>query len=303
MSAPTDIQKPLPPLGEFAIGWRDVERRDANGHVHFDQIPLTLEDALHPQLGDHVVRGTAHNRDCHFLWDVFRRSVAQDPSAVVYHNVGIYWEDDCLRHHAPDIAVVSGVQNPEHDRDGFHCAREGTRPRLLLEVTSPNTRDNDVVAKVGAYHRAKVPYYILVDAHELDHEPRTLRIIGYRYEAAAWSLMPLDDQGRLWLEEFGFWLGSKDGRVACFHKDGRALNDYVSLAAELEAIRAQTGEIEAQTARIEAQTASDIQACLKAEAQIARDIQARAEAEARVLVLEKKIRAAEEELRRLRGAR
>ena len=41
---------------------------------------------------------------------------------------------------------------------------EGAEPVLVVEVTSPRTRTNDLDAKVAYYHRAKVPFYLIADA-------------------------------------------------------------------------------------------------------------------------------------------
>ena len=38
---------------------------------------------------------------------------------------------------------------------------EGVRPRLIIEVSSPDSRVNDVVTKVDHYYRAGVPYYVI----------------------------------------------------------------------------------------------------------------------------------------------
>ena len=37
---------------EYPYGWRYVQRTAADGTVQIDQVPLTLEDVLHPREGD-----------------------------------------------------------------------------------------------------------------------------------------------------------------------------------------------------------------------------------------------------------
>ena len=37
------------------------------------------------------------------------------------------------------------------------------RPSLIIEVTSPKTRVNDVKTKVTQYAQAKVPHYVIAD--------------------------------------------------------------------------------------------------------------------------------------------
>ena len=63
---PSDLVK----LNPFPYGWRDVPVTKPDGEVDFEQVPLTLEDALHPELGDYVVSSHAHELDCKYLQDV-----------------------------------------------------------------------------------------------------------------------------------------------------------------------------------------------------------------------------------------
>ncbi len=52
----------LPPRNDpFRYGWRYVLRGTApNGQELWDQVPLTLDDVLHPEVGDFIVNSTAH---------------------------------------------------------------------------------------------------------------------------------------------------------------------------------------------------------------------------------------------------
>ena len=40
------------PVEEFAYGWRDIEWTAKNGEHMRERVPLTLEDILHPEVGD-----------------------------------------------------------------------------------------------------------------------------------------------------------------------------------------------------------------------------------------------------------
>src|SRR6516162_1114234 len=147
----------------FRYGWRYVPRTLADGRVEYDQVPLTLEDVLHPDYGD-VMPGTlAHEQDRFYLFGVGKKQTASDPTALVLHDVLVFWDIPGLRQHSPDISVIFGVRQPEKLRKSFDVAAEGVRPRMLIEVVSPNYRDNDVVTKVEHYHRARVPFYVIVD--------------------------------------------------------------------------------------------------------------------------------------------
>ena len=62
----------------------------------------------------------------------------------------------------PDDAVFLGVRR-RIAWSSFNVAEEGARPVLVAEVTSPETRSNDLGIKVDYYHRAGVPWYVIAD--------------------------------------------------------------------------------------------------------------------------------------------
>ncbi len=218
--------------GRWRYGFRYVPVKDARGRVvDHVQVPLTREDVLHPQEGDAIAESNAHGDDCNYLKNAFRAQLADDPSAVVFSDCGIYWGDPVLRHHSPDISVIFGVRDAQREWPSFHVAREGVRPALLIEITSPSTRSTDFRDKRPHYFRAQVPTYVIVDAREDDHR-RELEIIGYRRGATRFQRMPLNDEGRLWLEAVGLWLGSESGRVACYDVERRKIADYTELTED-----------------------------------------------------------------------
>ena len=51
---------------------------------------------------------------------------------------------------------------------------------MVVEVTSPDTRGNDLGPKRVFYHRAGVPLYVIADVEENDQE-RHVKIIGLRH--------------------------------------------------------------------------------------------------------------------------
>ena len=78
----------------------------------------------------------------------------------------------------------------------FNVAEEGARPVLIAEVTSPETRSNDLGIKKDYYHQAKVLWYVIADVtYEAGAERRIELFLyrrtrrGYRREAAddAWA--------------------------------------------------------------------------------------------------------------------
>ncbi len=59
-----------PPNDIFFYGWRFVEHR-VNGTTATARMPLTLEDVIHPQLGDYIVQSERHAIICNELWNRF----------------------------------------------------------------------------------------------------------------------------------------------------------------------------------------------------------------------------------------
>jgi hypothetical protein len=228
-----------------------------------------------------------------------------------------------LKHHSPDLAVIFGVKRRK-DWKTFHVKVEKVWPSLIIEVTSPKTRVNDVITKVGEYARARVPYYVIADANESE-EKRRLTLIAYRLQGKIYQPMELDDRGRVWLEPVQLWLGVKvhpetggDRLVLIDPVTDQEIGDYTAVsqerAAEAQA-RAQAeaqARAQAQRADAEAQARAQAEAQARAEAQRAEaeaqraeaeaqraeaeaqraeaEAQARAQAEARIFELEEKLR-------------
>src|SRR5262249_25165727 len=157
-------------------------------------VPLTLEDILHPQLGDHHVLTRSHILDCKYLQDVLAAWLAEDLAAVVLADTGIYWDIPKLRHHSPDIAVILGVKR-QKDWITFRVAKEGVRPVLIIEVTSPKTRSTDLEKKVQQYARAGVLHYVIADVEEGKGKPRRLKLLAYRLDGDIYRAVATDPQG------------------------------------------------------------------------------------------------------------
>jgi Uma2 family endonuclease len=266
------LKPPVPPtaVDPFRYGWRDVHRRRPDGTLEWEQIPLTLEDVLHPQEGDVILESTQHDRNVRYLADALSERLAATPGALVLRDCGVYWDVVELRHHSPDIAVILGLRSRRAEYASFQVAEEGVRPSLLIEHVSPSTRSNDVDTKVDHYHRARVPQYVIIDC---DDDDAPLRLIDYRWTPDSYREEPADAQGRVVLACVNLRLGVDGRRVVLFDEAGRELGDYEAVCSALRA------EVQARLAAEElAQT----------EAQMRR-------------LAEERLRSVEAELRRLRG--
>jgi hypothetical protein len=266
----------------YRFGWRMVRRMNEHGAEEWIQVPLTEEDLLHPEEEDFIVQSREHNADCLYLQSALLRRLADRPGTDVFHDIRIDWQVEGLRPHGPDVVVFEGATGPRVGRGAtFRVVDQAARPLLVIEVTSPSTRRNDLTVKVQEYHRAGVPFYALVDADE-DEESgeRRVSILGYRWTAEGYLFVPGDKAGRLWLEPVRLWLAGEHGRAAFYNEEGARIPTEV----ELDRI-AQEAEARAEEAALLAEEA----------------VRARQEAEARAAELTARLQAMEAELQRLRG--
>jgi colicin import membrane protein len=233
LHSPTDLNEPVDPKDRFAYGWRYVKTAGRNGAEKTVQVPLTLEDILHPQEEDFRVLSQPHWQDAMYLYGVFKAALAKKTGAYVLGDCRVAWDRQGKYAHGPDIAVVFNVR-AHQDWATFNVVKEKTKPALIVEVTSPSTRSTDLVNKVREYAEQGVPHYVIADAVERD-DFRILTLLDYHLspEIKGYYSMPLDEQGRIRLPEVKLWLGTEEGRLACYDKKGNRKGTY----AEVEQAR------------------------------------------------------------------
>jgi colicin import membrane protein len=274
------------PSDPFRYGWRYVKLDRPDGTFELRQEPLRLEDVLHPQEGDHVTHSDAHQRRRRYLCNVLEAQLAHDASAVVLDDVRVAWDVPDLKPHGPDIAVIIGVRQRQN-WSTFDVAREGVRPALIIEITSPETASIDRSNKLEEYDIAGVPLYVIVDTVVLRKRP-ILRLLGYTQTEDGYQVLPPNERGWLWLAPVQLWLGVAGNELVAYSATGSPLGDYQALAAAL-------AEESAARAVAEQERAGAEQAREAAE-------QAQVAAEQRAAAAEAQLRELEAELRRLRGA-
>ena len=199
----------------FRFGWRDVPHVDDDGVTRNANVPLTLEDTLYPELGDHIVEGPMHDVIRMYLAGVFRARLANDAEAIVLSDCGVYWDHLEHGHHCPDIAVITGLSQPKRvlAEDSYQVKKFQVFPRMLLEIVSRNLRKNDVEIKFQEYHDLKVPLYIIVDRVKSDLD---WKIVAYQYTPSHYLPLATDERGRFWIEFLGIWLGVENQKVVCY---------------------------------------------------------------------------------------
>jgi hypothetical protein len=255
----------------FRHGVRSVPRTLEGGTIVYDQIPLRQEDLLFPQEWDRHVITEGHRRDCQYLQAAFEQQVRGVAGSRVLGDLRVDWSHPEIQPLGPDVIVVTGART-WRDWATFNVVAEGAATPLIVEVTSPDTRNNDLVIKRDLYYRLGVACYAVVDRHER-RGGIEVSVTGWHRGESEFEELPRDSRGRIWLEPVQAWLGVEGDRAICYLADGTPIPDYAELADAL----------------------SD--AKLRADAEGKRaDSEARARAE-----LEQRLRDMEAEMRRLRG--
>jgi Uma2 family endonuclease len=216
-----EILSPRQEVDPYRYGWRYVHHPQPDGSTTVEQVPLTLEDVLHPEEGDHVTHSRDHERFRVYLVDVLERQIAGQPGAVVLNDVRVKWDVAGLRPHGPDIAVVFDVRE-QRNWSTFDVAEEGVRPALIIEITSPETRILDLYEKIEEYDQAGVPLYIIVDTYTR-RGTMSRRIWAYRHNGNGYMVLPPDERGWIWLDPISIWIGMRNNQVECYDQDGQMI--------------------------------------------------------------------------------
>ena len=250
---PPSKSPPPPESDPFRYGWRYVRVTRPDGSVALDQVPLTLEDVLHPEVGDIIVQSDPHDSDLGYLKDVFKAQVAEDRTAVVLSDCQVDFNIPGVKPLCPDVALFFGVRR-RIEWVSFNVAQEGARAALVVEETSPDTRVNDVVTKVDYYHRAGVPWYVIADVSYDEDGRRRIELILYRWRPEGYERIAADEHGRVRLEAVGLLLGlsrdPEDGfiRLACFDPaTGQEIGDYAAIRRALDASQGLLADAERRT--------------------------------------------------------
>jgi colicin import membrane protein len=274
MNPSLETKTPLSGVDDpFRYGWRYVHVTRPDGTRGTEQVPLSLEDTLHPEEGDFIVDNMAHHEDASYLYYVFQAHFASRPDVITVSDCRVDWQRGGVRPHGPDLAVIAGIPADLDRASGtIHIRDLGAQPLLVIEITSPDRPDNDLVIKVDHYYRAGVPFYAVVDGR-IDGNERHITLLGYKPGSRAYEPVATDERGWLWLETVKLWLAPEEGQVRCYDATGNRFEPYARTFTEHQ------------------------QAEKRAEAE-----KMRADAEkARAEALEQKNRELEAELRRLHG--
>ena len=209
------------------------------------------------------------------------------PDVAVIGNMLLYYEEGNNRASvAPDVFVVFGVE--DRPRPSYLLWVEGKAPDFVLEVASDSTWREDAGRKRDLYAQIGVAEYWRFDPTPDSHliQPP---LIGERLVAEGYVPIQVQDHGSQEWRGYSAMLGLEfqagSGQLDLFDPETRTvLLDYLGQETRLQSVetRLQSAEARAQSAETRLQSA-------EARAQLDRG---RAE---------KRIKALEEEIRRLQG--
>ncbi len=186
-------------------------------------------------------------------------------------NLTIYFSREQLKsrdYRGPDFFLVKDTE--KRPRPSWVIWEEdGQYPNVIIELLSPSTEAVDRGLKKTLYQdRFRTPEYFWFS-------PETLEFQGFRLVRAQYEGILPNEQGWLWSQELGLYLGIEGRHLRYFTVTG----DRVLTPEETAEAEAQRAEAEAQRAEAEAQRAEAEAQRAEAEAQRADLAEERAEAE------------------------
>lgn len=272
----------------FRLGTRHLKEVGPDGEERYRLVPLREEDLLFPQEEDRPVVNDRHVKNMLYLRGALDILLRDRPDAMVFSDHRIDFGVEGIEPLGPDVVVFDGMNRAWEARTGtFEVVAYSARPLLVIEMTSPDTRPNDLSPKVELYFEAKVPFYAIVDTGpRADWTPAVLR--GYRATPDGYTVVDRDEKGRLWLEPLSLWLVPDGQRVILCSADGERVPEWRETDAANKRANVRIEELETLTeeailARQEAEKAriQELRNRADAEKREADEVQKRLDAEKR----------------------
>ncbi len=197
---------------DWSLGWRYEIVKDANGRATQVRVPLTADEARHPQEGYVMPERTEHDRISDDLCDMLRAYYTATPGMAVFRNLVFTWDHPSVSPFAPDVTVVANVRARDADRSQFVVADEGTRPLIAIEVVLRSSCKDDRVEKVRDYALVGVQEYVYID-HSICRGQHFWELAGFRLQGSHYLPILSDEDGALYLESVNLRIGLTDDQV------------------------------------------------------------------------------------------
>ncbi|MFZ4664673.1 MAG: Uma2 family endonuclease [Caldilineaceae bacterium] len=243
------------PLPTFPLesGWRTV-RDPVTGAAQ--ELPLTLRDILFPTEDDigvvYMAQSPLHNLLTGLLYTMLQTYLG--PRAwLILHDVLVLWGVRGVTPKSPDIAAFPGGRFPYGEKS-YRVGRDGPMPTFVIEVTSADTRQEDLLVKPLHYAALGIREFLIIDI--LNQTTESWELIGYRLDACPfYRRLPADAEGGVTFATVGLrFVAVNRTRIEVYDSaTGQRLftSDELKALMEAEAARA---EAEAERAAVEAAT-------------------------------------------------
>lgn len=198
----TRNHQPTLPVFPLEVGYRTV-RDPVTGEWH--DLPLTLLDLLFPTEDDvgvvKVSQSPWHDRLANLIATILRLYFS-DRNWLTTQDVLIHWGRRGIPPKSPDIAAIVDGRMPARRDKSYRVGRDGPAPAFVVEITSEETREEDLVGKKLFYAAIGIQEYLIIDL--LAKETTDWQLIGYRLgESPFYEEIPPDADGGLTFQGIG----------------------------------------------------------------------------------------------------
>ncbi|NET58725.1 MAG: Uma2 family endonuclease [Symploca sp. SIO2E6] len=135
-------------------------------------------------------------------------------------NLTIYYSPNQLKSEyfrGPDFFVVLGTERKTR-KSWVVWEEDGKYPNVIVEVLSPSTANTDKVTKKKIYQDTfRTPDYFLFD-------PDKLELAGFHLVDGKYEALEPNEQGQLWSQQLGLYLGIHDNFVRFFTPEGKLVS-------------------------------------------------------------------------------
>ncbi|NET55608.1 MAG: Uma2 family endonuclease [Symploca sp. SIO2E6] len=144
-------------------------------------------------------------------------------------NLTIYYSPNQLKSEhfrGPDFFVVLEAERKTR-KSWVVWEEDGKYPHVIVEVLSPSTADIDKTTKKKIYQDTfRTPDYFLFD-------PENLELTGFHLVNGKYEDLTANEQGHLWSQQLGLYLGIHNNFVRFFTPEGKLVNSPEERAYKL----------------------------------------------------------------------